>query len=85
MFPFIREESSMRTLVGVIVLLTVGVIAVGFYRGWFQVSSEREVQEQKVSTTFTVDEGKVQEDKEKLQGAVDRATAQPAETSGAPK
>lgn len=69
----------MRSLVGFIVLLIVGFLAVGFYRGWFLVSSQRETQEQKVNTTFTVDEGKLQDDKQKLQGAIDERVSKPSE------
>ena len=71
----------MRAILVVIVLLIVGIVGVGFYRGWFLMSSNRDSEDQKVNTTFTVDEEKIEEDKDKLQGFVDRAKDEPAETS----
>lgn len=72
----------MRALLSLIVLLFFGLVAVGFYRGWFQASVNRDRSDQKVKTTFTVDERKLQEDREKLEGAVERAKDQAAETTG---
>ena len=57
----------MRGFLIVVVLLLVGIAGLGFYRGWFQISSDRDNTENKVNTTFTVDENKIQEDKEKVQ------------------
>jgi hypothetical protein len=71
----------MRAILIVAVLLLVGIVGLGFYQGWFQISSNRDSEDQKVNTTFTVDEEKIQEDKEKLQGVVDRAKDEPVETS----
>lgn len=71
----------MRGFLIVVVLLIVGIVGLGFYRGWFLVSSNRDSEDQKVNTTFTVDEEKIQEDKGKLQGVVDRARDEPVETS----
>ena len=50
----------MRTLAVVIVLLLVGIAVLGFYRGWFRVSTENA--DHKPSATFTVDRDKIQED-----------------------
>jgi hypothetical protein len=44
-------------------------------------SSDRDSADQKINTTFTIDEEKIQEDKEKLHEFVDRAKDEPAETS----
>jgi hypothetical protein len=71
----------MRGLLIVVVLLIVGIVGLGFYRGWFQISSDRDRTDQKVNTTFTIDEEKIQEDKEKLQGFADQTKDEPAETS----
>ena len=71
----------MRTIIIIVVLLIIGIAGVGFYRGWFVVSSDRDSEDQKVNTTFTVDEERIQEDKEKLQGVVDQAKDEPVETS----
>ena len=57
----------MRGFLIVVVLLLVGIAGLGFYRGWFQISSDRDNTENKVNTTFTVDENKIREDKEKVQ------------------
>ena len=58
----------MRAFLIIVVLLVVGIAGLGFYRGWFQLSSDRDSAEHKVNTTFTVDEDKIREDKEKVQG-----------------
>jgi cytoskeletal protein RodZ len=57
----------MRAFLVVVVLLLAGIVGLGFYQGWFQVSSDRDSTDQTVNTTFTVDPGKMREDKEKLQ------------------
>ena len=57
----------MRAILVVVVLLLVGIAGLGFYRGWFQISSDRDNTDHKVNTTFTVDEDKIREDKEKVQ------------------
>jgi cytoskeletal protein RodZ len=57
----------MRAILVVVVLLLVGIAGLGFYRGWFQVSSDRDNADHKVKTTFTVDEDRIREDKEKVQ------------------
>ena len=71
----------MRGLLIVVVLLIVGIVGLGFYRGWFLVSSNRDSEDQRVNTTFTVDEERIEEDKEKLQGVVDQARDKPVEAS----
>ena len=64
------EESTVRSLVVLVALFLVGIAGVGFYRGWFQLSTEST--DQKPSATITVDKGKIREDeqkaKEKLHG-----------------
>ena len=71
----------MRAALIVGVLLIVGIVGVAFYRGWFQVSSDRDSADQKINTMFTIDEEKIQEDQEKVQEFVDRAKDEPDETS----
>ncbi len=68
----------MRAILIFVVLLLVGIAGLGFYRGWFQISSARDDAENKVNTTFTVDEEKIREDKEKVQELGQRAN----ETTG---
>jgi hypothetical protein len=63
----------MRAILVFFVLLLVGIAGLGFYRGWFQVSSDRDNAENKVNTTFTVDEDKIREDKDKMQELGQRA------------
>ena len=59
----------MKTLFGVIVLLLVGIAALGFYRGWFHFSTNSA--EQKSSATFTVDQDKLHADEGKARDAVE--------------
>ena len=56
-----------RTLVTVLLVLIVGGIALGFYRGWFAMSSGRNVESHKVNVNLTMDPDKVKEDAGKLQ------------------
>ena len=60
----------MRNLLTVIVLFLVGIAGLGYYRGWFGLSTTGT--DQKPSTTFTMDEVKIHEDerkaKDKVQG-----------------
>ncbi len=53
----------MRTLFGVVVLLLVVIAAVGFYRGWFQLSTD--TANQRSSATITVDKDKIHADEQK--------------------
>jgi hypothetical protein len=54
-----------RTVITVLLVLLVGVVAVGFYRGWFALSSRgREAGSNKVNINLTVDQDKMQEDAE---------------------
>ncbi len=57
----------MRAILVVVVLLIVGIAGLGFYRGWFQLSSDTDNADHTINTTFTVDEDKIREDKEKVQ------------------
>ena len=52
----------MRFLI-VILLIVAGVAALGFYRGWFRITSDRAADQPNV--TVTVDKDKVQQDKQK--------------------
>lgn len=55
----------MRGFLILVVLLLGGLVALGFYRGWFQLSTDST--EHQAHTTLTVDQDKIQEDKEKLE------------------
>jgi len=71
----------MRAVLIVGVLLIVGIVGVAFYRGWFVMSSDRDSADQKINTTFTIDEEKIQEDKDKVHQFVDRARDESDEAS----
>jgi hypothetical protein len=68
----------MRKLLFVLFLMAVVVVAIGFYRGWFGVSTSSEPQTDKKTYEFNVDPAKVQADieaaKKKVIGAVEQAT-----------
>jgi Na+/H+ antiporter NhaB len=53
----------MNRLLRLIVIAVIVILAVGFYRGWFQFSAD--TQEQRTGITVTLDKKKVEEDKEK--------------------
>ncbi len=53
----------MRRLFVLFVLLLVGIAGLGFYQGWFQLSSENG--DRKSSVTFSVDENMIQKDEER--------------------
>lgn len=65
----------MKALVIVVLVLLVGIASLGFYRGWFEISTNRT--DEKPSTTFTVDREKILSDeqlaKDKVQGLGQRA------------
>ena len=53
----------MRFLLVLVVLLLVGLAGLGFYRGWFHLSTNST--DQKPSATITVDKEKIHADEEK--------------------
>ena len=65
----------MRTLVFVVVVLLAGTVGLGFYRGWFGLSTNGA--DQKPSATITVDKEKFHADeemaKEKVEGLGQKA------------
>ena len=71
----------MKGMIFVLVLLVAGVVGLGFYMGWFQVSSGSDGN--KASITLSVDKDKIQEDKDKAVNKV-QDVGQPAkETTSA--
>jgi hypothetical protein len=58
----------MRRLFAVIVLLLIVIACLGFYRGWFHVSTNSTGQ--KSSATITVDKNKIQADEGKVKEKV---------------
>jgi hypothetical protein len=65
----------MKALLVVLVLLLIGIVSLGFYRVWFNLSSDNA--DHKSNVTFTVDQDKFKEDeemaKEKVQGLGQKA------------
>jgi predicted negative regulator of RcsB-dependent stress response len=53
----------MRTLMFLVVLFVVGIVGVGFYRGWFQFSADTKTQ--RPSATITMDKDKIHADEQK--------------------
>jgi hypothetical protein len=53
----------MKGLVLVIVVLLAGFVGLGFYRGWFHLSTDNT--DNRGSTTFTVDKAKIHADEQK--------------------
>jgi hypothetical protein len=63
----------------VLVLIVAGVVALGFYRGWFHLTSDKAADQSNV--TLTVDKDKIQQDKQKAQ---DKVQGHRAEDKAAP-
>jgi hypothetical protein len=59
----------MKTLIIVIVLLAAGVVGLGFYRGWFSVTSDSG--DGKSNIKLTVDKEKFQKDKKSATDTVE--------------
>lgn len=53
----------MRRLLVVLAVLLAGIIGLGFYQGWFRVSTAST--DDKVDTTITIDKDKIQADEQK--------------------
>ena len=71
----------MRKLLVVIVLLLVTGTVLGFYRGWFRLSTGHA--DQQPSATFTVDQNKINEDKDSVKDRVQEFRHKtPEETTG---
>ena len=65
----------MKRLLAVVVVLALLVIGLGFYRGWFALSSsDPDNGSNKVNVNLTVDQDKMQEDAEAVQNKARDAT-----------
>ena len=53
----------MKTLFAMAVALVIAIVVVGFYRGWFQLSTD--TADETTSATITVDKDKIHEDEQK--------------------
>jgi len=58
----------MKRLLVVVVVLVAGIVGLGFYRGWFRFSTDNT--DPNVNATITVDQDKIQADKEKAEEKV---------------
>ena len=66
-----------RSIISVLLVLIVGVAAVGFYRGWFTLSSRRpDAESNKVNINLTVDQDKMKEDAETVKQKAAELTGQ---------
>ena len=66
----------MKKLCWLVIVLAMCAIGVGFYRGWFAVSSSRYVEGHKVNVNLTVDEDKMKQDGEKVKEKTKELTGQ---------
>jgi len=54
-------------IIKVLLVLALGVAVLGFYRGWFSISSRgRDAESNKVNVNLTVDPDKMRDDAEKV-------------------
>ena len=61
----------MRSLIKVLVVLLICLVGVGFYRGWFSLSTSSPDKEgDKVNVNMSVDKGKIESDVRKAEGEV---------------
>jgi F0F1-type ATP synthase membrane subunit b/b' len=61
----------MKKLFWMLVVLAIFIVALGFYRGWFALSSPRDTESNKVNINLTVDPDKAKADAETVK---DRTT-----------
>ena len=71
----------MRSFLVVLVLLVVGAVGLGFYRGWFQVSTSSAPG--KTNATITVDREKINADQEKFKKGLQEAAHKVGERTSA--
>ncbi len=62
----------MKTLVQLIVVVAIVVVGVGFYRGWFTVTNDREAENNNVEVKLTVDTDKVKQDTDAVKDGIER-------------
>jgi major membrane immunogen (membrane-anchored lipoprotein) len=61
----------MRSLIKVSAVLLIGLVGIGFYRGWFNLSSSKpDADGDKVNVSVLVDKGKIKSDVKKVEGKV---------------
>ncbi len=62
----------------ILTIVILGMIVLGFARGWFEVSSRRPVNGKKVDINLTIDTGKVEQDAERVAEKTKGITGQTA-------
>ncbi len=61
----------MRSLIKVLAVLLICLVGIGFYRGWFSLSSSKpDAEGDKVNVTVSVDKGKMKSDVKKAEEKV---------------
>ena len=70
----------MKTLFGVVVLLLVGIVGLGFYQGWFHFSTNRT--DHTSSATITVDQNKIRADEGKAKERIEEFGQKAKEKTG---
>ncbi len=66
----------MKKFCRVLVAIAIIGVGIGFYRGWFVVSSHRETESNKVDVNLTMDPDKVQADAESVKTKAQELTGQ---------
>lgn len=62
----------MRSLIKLLVVLSILLVGIGFYRGWFSLSSSQpDAESDKVNVNVSVDKGKIKSDVKKVEGQVE--------------
>lgn len=69
----------MKRICSLLTVLTVIVVSIGFYRGWFSVSGGRETESNKVDVNLTVDTDKVKADAETVKDKASELTGKATE------
>jgi hypothetical protein len=67
----VEEVLIMSRLFVALVLVAAGVVALGFYQGWFQLSEDKT--DQKTNITITIDQDKIKEDRDKAKARLQQA------------
>jgi len=57
----------MSRFISIVLLLLVITLCVGFFRGWFSVSTSKEISGNKIDVNFKVDRDKMQDDAKVIQ------------------
>jgi len=66
----------MRMLLVIAVLLVVGVVGLGFYLGWFSISTSRDAEHGKTGVELNIDQGKMKADAERAREKINNAVKQ---------